>query len=173
MTRIVPHLLLIAMVGLCAPRVPSALAQAGLPTPNPAPARPVPWGEIHPEPLIITTADGAEVAFAVELAISPEEWARGLMFREAMPADRGMLFTGKAPHTTSFWMENTLIPLDMLFIAPDGRIRRIEANAEPLTRTGRPSGGPITAVLEINGGRAAALGIRPGDQVRHPMLRTY
>ncbi len=148
-------------------------AQAALPTPQPAPNRAVPWGQTHPEPLTITTADGRTASFAIELAISTEEWARGLMFRQSMPPGQGMLFTGKPPHSTGFWMRNTLIPLDIIFIAPDGRIRRIHENVPPLSEETRPSGGPVTGVLEINGGLSRQLGLRVGDRVRHPLLRTY
>lgn len=120
--------------------------------------------------LTIETAAGAKLRFQVELARTPEEQARGLMFRKTLAADAGMLFIYATPQPAGFWMKNTYIPLDMLFIEPDGRIERVHANAEPLSTA--PIEGPVKtkAVLEINGGTAARLGIRPGDHVIHPTI---
>ena len=93
----------------------------------------------------------------------------GLMYRKTMPEDNGMLFLLSAePKETAFWMKNTLIPLDMLFIARDCTIVNIHAGAEPLSLTPIPSGQPVTAVIELNGGRAQALGIKAGDKVIAP-----
>lgn len=101
----------------------------------------------------------------VEVARSPQEQAKGLMFRTTMGADEGMIFPFDPPRGASFWMRNTVIPLDLLFIAPDGRISNIAANAVPYDETPLQSIGPARAVLELNGGRAAQLGIVPGDRV--------
>jgi uncharacterized membrane protein (UPF0127 family) len=109
--------------------------------------------------------DGTRHAFRVEVAQSEAEQEKGLMFRTSMGADEGMIFP-RAPATpAAFWMKNTVIPLDIIFIGPDRRITNIEANAEPYSLTPRLSGGAAAAVLELNGGRAAELGIGPGDSV--------
>jgi uncharacterized membrane protein (UPF0127 family) len=115
-------------------------------------------------PLTVTHADKRH-AFKVEVAKSGEEQARGLMFRTAMGPDEGMIFPMDPPRDASFWMRNTVIPLDIIYIAPDGRIANIAANAVPYNETPLPSAGPVKGVLELNGGRAAALGIVAGDRV--------
>ncbi|CAN5542788.1 hypothetical protein BH10PSE4_BH10PSE4_32830 [soil metagenome] len=112
----------------------------------------------------ILTSRGA-VKFTVELAISRGEQERGLMFRKALAPNRGMLFPYSPPRRAAFWMKNTLIPLDILYIAPNGRVLSIARNAVPHDETPLPSGGVIGGVLEIPGGRAAQLGILPGDRV--------
>lgn len=116
-------------------------------------------------PLTITTAAGARHRFTVEIARTPEEQSYGLMNRQSLAADRGMIFPYDPPQPVGFWMRNTLIPLDMIFIAPGGRILRIEANAVPLSLDPVVSGGPVEAVLELGGGRSAELGIAAGDRV--------
>jgi len=116
------------------------------------------------EPLEITTASGSH-AFQVEIANSEASREKGLMFRRFMPADRGMLFEFEKNRPVSFWMKNTYIPLDMIFIAPNGVVTHIAANAEPLSEAVVPSGGPCVAVLELNGGAAAQIGLQPGDKV--------
>lgn len=103
--------------------------------------------------------------FRVELAQSPAEQARGLMFRTEMGPNEGMLFPSKAPDRRSFWMKNTPMSLDIIFIGTDGRITNIAANTEPYSLTPSVSTGFAIAVLELVGGRAAELGIEPGDQV--------
>lgn len=117
------------------------------------------------EPLDIVTAKG-DAHFQVQIADTEPTRERGLMFVKHLgPAD-GMLFDFKTPQEVSFWMKNTLIPLDMLFIAPDGRIVSIARNAVPMDETGIPSGGAVLGVLELRGGRAAEIGAEPGDRVR-------
>jgi uncharacterized protein len=116
-------------------------------------------------PLTITTASGKAHRFTVEVARTPEEQARGLMERQSLGPDKGMIFPYQPPQPVAFWMKNTLIPLDMIFIAPGGRIARIEANAVPLSQEPVGSGDPVEAVLEIAGGRSAELGIAAGDRV--------
>lgn len=111
-----------------------------------------------------------QARFSVEIAATPSERATGLMNRERMGASRGMLFVYDRPQRVSFWMENTLIPLDMIFIGPDGVVRRVHENARPLDRTTVPSGEDIQYVLEINGGLARRLGIVPGSALRHPSI---
>lgn len=104
------------------------------------------------------------------VADDAEERARGLMFVEEMPAGEGMLFVYDAPQPVSFWMENTLIPLDMLFIGADGTVRRIHENAIPGDRTAIPGGDDIQFVLEINGGLARRLSLDVGAIVQHPAV---
>jgi len=109
-----------------------------------------------------------EHRFTVEVARSPEEQAQGLMFRNSVPPDGGMIFPYEPPVQVSFWMKNTLVPLDMVFIGPDGKIGRIAANTVPMSLDPVPSIDPVSAVLEIAGGRAAELGIKEGDKVSWP-----
>lgn len=117
-------------------------------------------------PLTIRSATGKH-RFTVEVARTPEQQQTGLMFRRELGANRGMIFPYDPPILVDFWMKNTLIPLDMLFIRADGTIARI-ATATPLSLEGVPSGEPVAAVLELRGGRAAQLGIREGDRVSWP-----
>ena len=112
----------------------------------------------------ILTSRGA-TKFTVELAVTPAEQERGLMFRKSLAPDRGMLFPYQPPRRAAFWMKNTLIPLDIIYIAPNGRVLSIARNAVPHDETPLPSGGVVGGVLEIPGGRAAQLGILPGDRV--------
>ncbi|WP_334182543.1 DUF192 domain-containing protein [Novosphingobium sp.] len=125
---------------------------------------------LHPEsglaviPLTVVSGGKSHV-FHVEVAASEAEQAKGLMFRTAMGADEGMIFPEKAPRKAAFWMRNTVIPLDLLFIGPDHRVLNIAADAVPYDETPLPSAGPVIAVLELNAGRAAELGIAPGDKV--------
>jgi uncharacterized membrane protein (UPF0127 family) len=114
-------------------------------------------------PLTIRSKNGAH-HFTVEVAATPEQQERGLMFRKSLAGDRGMIFPYDPPQDVSFWMENTLIPLDIIFIRSDGTIVRI-TKAKALDETPLPAGEPIAAVLEIRGGRAAELGIKEGDVV--------
>ena len=110
-------------------------------------------------------------AFSVELATNDAERSRGLMFRKELPEGRGMLFDFERDQSVSFWMHNTLISLDMIFIRGDGRILRIAENTEPLSDRLIPSGGPVRAVLEVIAGTARKLGIAPGDRVAGAIFR--
>ncbi|HEX5259636.1 MAG TPA: DUF192 domain-containing protein [Sphingomicrobium sp.] len=114
-------------------------------------------------PLTIHSATGPHL-FTVQIAATFEQQEHGLMFTRSLGADQGMIFPYDPPQSVSFWMKNTLIPLDMVFIRADGTIARI-ATAEPLDETPVPAGEAVAAVLEIRGGRAAELGIREGDRV--------
>jgi uncharacterized membrane protein (UPF0127 family) len=105
--------------------------------------------------------------FQVEIAATRAQQERGLMFRKGLAPDRGMLFTYAKPQRVAYWMKNTLIPLDILYIAADGRVLSIARNARPHDETPLASGGPVLGVLELAGGRAAQLGILPGDRVLH------
>ncbi|MFL6830180.1 MAG: DUF192 domain-containing protein [Sphingomicrobium sp.] len=112
-------------------------------------------------PLTIHSATG-DHRFTVEIAASPQEQERGLMFRRSLDPDHGMIFPYEPSRDVAFWMKNTLIPLDMIFIRSDGTIVRI-VTAKPLSLDTVPSGEPVAAVLELRGGRAGELGIREGD----------
>jgi uncharacterized protein len=116
-------------------------------------------------PLTVRTASGKAHRFTVEVARTPEEQARGLMFRESLPPDGGMIFPFDPPRPASFWMKNTVIPLDMIFIRADGTIARIAADTTPYSLDQVESGEPVAAVFEIAGGRAAQLGIAEDDRV--------
>jgi uncharacterized membrane protein (UPF0127 family) len=109
-------------------------------------------------------------AFTVEVADDAAERAQGLMHRETLPASAGMLFLYERPAEVAFWMENTLIPLDMVFIDEAGRVVSVHEMAQPMDRTPIPSGSEVLAVLEINGGLAHAIGIAPGAELRHPAM---
>jgi hypothetical protein len=121
------------------------------------------------EELTIETGKG-EKAFSVEVVREEKERSRGLMFRQTMDADHGMLFDYDPPQDVSFWMKNTFIPLDIIFVGADGRIIAIAENTTPLSLEPIPSGGPARGVLEINGGLSAKLGIKVGDRVRHKLF---
>lgn len=123
------------------------------------------------EPLEIVSKSGVHT-FGVEMAATPEEQAKGLMFRRELPEGQGMLFDFHREQPTSFWMKNTYVPLDMIFIRADGRILRIAENTVPLSEALVPSGGPVLAVLEVVAGTAKKLGIAPGDRVAHPIFNS-
>lgn len=120
--------------------------------------------DLQQVPLTIRSTSG-EHRFTVMVARSPGEQAAGLMFRESLGPQEGMIFPYNAPQEVGFWMKNTLIPLDMIFIRPDGTIARIAANTKPHSLEPVLSLEPVAAVLEIRGGRAAELGIKAGDRV--------
>ncbi len=120
--------------------------------------------------LSIETGDGRSFDFEVELAISREQQMQGLMFRETLADDAGMLFLYRDDSVRRMWMRNTLIPLDMLFIRADGTIARIARMTEPLSEAIISSREPVRAVLELRGGLTAELGIATGDRVDYPWL---
>jgi uncharacterized protein len=126
--------------------------------------------EIKPlEPLSIRTDKGVQT-FQVEIADSQREQQYGLMCRKAMAPDRGMLFVFAAATPRVFWMRNTLIPLDIIYIGANGRVVSISRNVQPLDESGAPSAGPAKYVLELAAGRAAQVGLLPGDRVTHRAL---
>lgn len=116
-------------------------------------------------PLTVETG-GTTHRFRVEVAESAEAQERGLMFRTEMGEDEGMIFPYRTPQQLSFWMRNTVLPLDLIFIGADNRVINVAANAVPYAEDQLMSEGPAIAVLELNGGRAAQLGIGPGALVR-------
>jgi uncharacterized membrane protein (UPF0127 family) len=145
----------------------AACSQPGAATaPTPAAAVPAkhPISGLDVIPLTISQ-NGKTHAFRVEVAATMEQQEKGLMFRTKMGADEGMLFPSDMPEPRSFWMKNTVIPLDLVFIGPDHLISNIAAHAVPYSLDPIPSSGPAIAVLELNGGRAAELGIAPGARV--------
>ena len=119
-------------------------------------------------PLIAATGDG-EVRFTIEIAETPEEQARGLMFREEMDDDHGMLFAFSVTRPASFWMRNTPMPLDLVFIGEDGRVVSVE-RGEPFSLDPIGPDDPVRFVLEIKAGIAQETGIEPGTRLRHPRI---
>lgn len=120
--------------------------------------------------LTIVASSGQQYHFEVEIARTPAEQERGLMFRKSMADDAGMIFPQDSDRTMSFWMKNCFFPEDMLFIKADGSISHIAPDTKPFSEETIPSGGPIRAVLELNGGTSAKLGIHVGDHVLFPGL---
>lgn len=123
------------------------------------------------ETLVLSTAAGEHV-IDIEVAETTEEKSVGLMFRRSVPEKAGMLFPYGSAQEVTMWMRNTLIPLDMVFIRADGVVHRIEARTEPLSERIIASQGPVTAVLELAGGAAERLGLKPGDRVLHAHFKT-
>ncbi len=129
------------------------------------PSGPLPAG-LHPTVRVTVETQGGARQFQVEVARTPDEQERGLKFRRSLPENGGMLFPIDPVTVASFWMKNTPVSLDILFIRPDGSIASMREKASPYSTDIVDSGEPVGAVLEIPGGRAAALGIRRGDKVR-------
>jgi uncharacterized protein len=169
MKRSVRHLrALLAAMGIalasgCSPAVSDTPATVAVAEAAPANTT---HAESGLEVIALQVASGAKVhRFQVEIARSRFEQAQGLMFRRQMGADEGMLFPFEAPRQASFWMRNTVIALDIIFIGSDGRILNVAANTVPYSEDAIPSAGKAAAVLELIGGRAAQLGIKAGDKV--------
>lgn len=156
-------------VALCPPAgrfgLPTAIVLLLLLVVSPVRAEPA----VSDVPATVVTETGRH-AFAVELALSPAERARGLMNRESMAADRGMLFRFDTTRRVTMWMKSTLISLDMVFIRADGTIAGIHADAEPLSEAIIASPEPVRFVLELNAGTAERIGARAGDRVEHPVI---
>ncbi|WP_420863265.1 DUF192 domain-containing protein [Algirhabdus cladophorae] len=131
------------------------------------------FGENCAQDHVDLRGDFGTVRFSVEIADDPVEQGVGLMNRPSMPQFSGMLFVYSDVSEVAFWMKNTLIPLDMLFIDETGVVQRIHENAVPLDLTSIPAGSPVLAVLEINGGLSAKLGITEGSELRHPAFAGY
>ena len=143
---------------------PAALcAQPGADAPQP---------RLPTEKLVIVTRDGRRLDFTVEMAIQPEQQMIGLMFRPEVKPDEGMLFDWGSPRESSMWMRNTIAPLDMVFIAADGRIHRIAERTVPLSLATVASNGPVRATLELRAGITEQLDIRPGDRVLQRIFGT-
>lgn len=120
---------------------------------------------------LVIVGESGRHEFTVEMAVTPQQRSQGLMYRRSMATDGGMLFDfGRRPTRASMWMKNTFIPLDMLFIRADGEIESIAARTVPHSLVSISSEGPVRGVLELNGGTAYRLGIKPGDRVEHPIF---
>ncbi|WP_245891844.1 MULTISPECIES: DUF192 domain-containing protein [Devosia] len=130
----------------------------------------LPLAACSDETRLVVQSENGEHAFTVEVVDTPETRAQGLMYRQELADDAGMLFDFREERPVSFWMRNTYIPLDMLFIEADGTILNIHVNARPHDTTSIPSDGPVQFVLEIPGGRSDELGIAAGDTVEHPRI---
>ncbi len=126
--------------------------------------------EFKTDTLEIVTTSGNVLPFKIELAETPAQKARGLMYRDRMAEDAGMLFDYGKPTVITMWMKNTFLPLDMLFIDQAGKIIRIEKQTTPQSLDVISSGDQALAVLEINGGASDRMGINPGDVVRHGLF---
>jgi uncharacterized protein len=127
------------------------------------------WAEAPLQRLEIDTASGPH-DFMVEVMHTPAERERGLMDRRSLPKDRGMLFDFHTAQPVYFWMKNTFIPLDMIFVGADGRVVAIKHDAKPMDETLIPSGKPTLGVIELNAGTADAIGLKTDDVVRHPIF---
>ena len=127
----------------------------------------VDFGE--PKPLTIVTSDDSH-EFMVDEAKTLGQQARGMMFRESMDADAGMIFEFDEPKVATIWMKNTSIPLDILFVRSNGKILKIEHSHRPYTLRSTSSEAVVAAVVELKGGESQARGIRPGDTVKHPFF---
>lgn len=158
MRRLLPLLAAVLAVA-CSPQ---AGAGAAAPAETTASRHPVSGLEVIP---LAVVSDGQRHEFAVEVARTAQEQARGLMFRTELGPNEGMIFLRDPPDVASFWMKNTPLPLDILFIGRDGRIMNIAAETVPYSLESVSAVGLTSAVLEIPGGRAAELGIEPGDTV--------
>lgn len=123
---------------------------------------------VDASPLVVSTRSGERV-FQIEIADKPAERAAGLMFRKNMPDDRGMLFVFEQTQALAFWMKNTPMPLDLVFIGPDGRVKAI-LPGEPYSEAAISPGEPALYVLELKSGTAVKLGISEGDVIRHPRI---
>ena len=129
------------------------------------------WAKFPHGEMQIRHADGSHEVYGVEVATTPEQQERGLMFRKVVPANTGMIFIWAEDQPVSMWMKNTVVPLDMLFVEHGGRIEKIIANAVPYDLTPLSSDEPVQAVVEIAGGEAARQNIKVGDVVLYPGLR--
>lgn len=133
----------------------------------PAQAQAAPQTGLNRDTLVVEAQNGRRYSFNVDLALTPQQQAHGLMFVEKMADEKGMLFLNDEERQLAFWMKNTLIPLDIIFVDARGYILNIQ-HGKPRDLTALPSAGPAQAVLELNGGLCARLGIKPGDRLLHP-----
>ena len=149
----------------------TCLALAASVAPRPAAAQAAVRPASGPtEPLTVLSRTGPK-RFEVEVMRDDASRSRGLMFRRHMAPEHGMLFDFEREEPVTMWMKNTYLPLDMVFIRPDGTVSRIAADTEPLSTAIIPSGSPVAAVLGLNAGTAARLGLQAGDRVEHPLFK--
>jgi uncharacterized membrane protein (UPF0127 family) len=161
--------MMVGALAACSPGE-SAAVSAQAPAAAPAEAARHPVSGLDVIDLVVMRGDRA-IPFKVELAASPEAQARGLMFRDRLGDDEGMIFPSAAPEPRSFWMKNTPLSLDIIFVGPDGRIANIAANTVPYSLDPVQSKGLASAVLELRAGRAKELGIVAGDRVSYTLPR--
>lgn len=128
---------------------------------------PATWAAENSLTLITATGD---YSFTVEVVDTPESRAQGLMYVTELADDAGMLFDFKEERPVSFWMRNTFIPLDMIFVGADGIVKNVHVNARPHDPTSIPSDGPVQFVLEIPGGRSVEIGLKAGDRMEHDRI---
>jgi len=147
--------------------VSAASAQDGLQD-----ARPDTLLDYGPSEVLVIDTDEGELTFDVEVADTLPEQAQGMMWREAIPDMTGMLFEFDEPKIATIWMKNTPLPLDIIFVRSNGRILKIEHNAQPYKLRSASSEAPVAAVLELAGGQSRDLGIMPGDTIRHEFFGT-
>jgi len=159
-----------AWVGRCRGALAALLLVTGVAQAQPAQLEPL---NHFPTARLTVESSGRVHPFNVWIADTEARHEQGLMFVKALPPNQGMLFLFGFPQPTSFWMKNTLIPLDMLFIAPDGRIIRIAERTEPMSLKQVDSMGVILGVLELAGGTAERLKLHAGDRVRHPAFTAH
>ena len=166
----------LALLAACSERPSAQPASAASQAPVAAvsaPAKPI--GAVGDAPagfeVLETVTPSGRTRFFVEIADNDAERERGLMFRKSLAPDRGMLFDFKTPREVAFWMRNTLIPLDIIYIQADGTVLSIARNATPLSEAPIPSGGATLGVLELAGGRSAEIGLMPGDRIEHRMFK--
>ncbi|MFN3371196.1 MAG: DUF192 domain-containing protein [Sphingomonadaceae bacterium] len=159
------------LVALALAVAPAATPAVGRPPAAEAPseAKPgKPQTGLRVVPLTIETSDGRTHRYRVEVAETAAQQAHGMMFRTSVPAGTGMIFPMRPPRPAAFWMQNTLVSLDLVFIGADGRVRNIAERAVPRSEALLASAGPVAAVLELAGGEAERIGLRPGDRIRWP-----
>ena len=167
----------LALLAACSERPSAQPAPAASQTPAAAISAPTkaPIGAVGEAPAgfeaLETVTPSGRTRFFVEIADNDAERERGLMFRKSLAPDRGMLFDFKTPREVAFWMKNTLIPLDIIYIRADGTVLSIARNTTPLSEAPIPSGGPILGVLELAGGRAGEIGLMPGDRIEHRIFK--
>jgi uncharacterized membrane protein (UPF0127 family) len=160
-TRIASLALLITAVG-CSPLAAGSTSAQGATTAAQPAVHPI--SGLAVVPLTVSTANGVHT-FRVEVAATPADQNRGLMFRQVMGANEGMIFPMDPPRRAAFWMKNTVIPLDIIFLGPDRKVLNIIANAVPYDLSPLPSDGDAAGVLELIGGRAAQIGLKRGDRI--------
>ncbi|MES3028191.1 MAG: DUF192 domain-containing protein [Pseudomonadota bacterium] len=167
----------LALLAACREQPAAQTVPAAPQAPAAAPSAPAkaPAGAVGEAPAgfeaLETVTPAGRTRFFVEIADNDAERERGLMFRKSLAPDRGMLFDFHTPREVAFWMRNTLIPLDIIYIRPDGTVLSIARNTTPLSEAPIPSGGPTLGVLELAGGRSAEIGLMPGDRIEHRMFK--
>ena len=174
LTAIAGALVLLAACSERPAAQPAATPPMAAEQPLSAPATP-PAGAVGDAPagfeVLEAVTPSGRTRFFVEVADDDAERERGLMFRKSMAPDRGMLFDFHTPREVAFWMRNTLIPLDIIYIKADGTVLSIARNTTPLSEAPIPSGGPTLGVLELAGGRSAEIGLMPGDRIEHRIFK--